>query len=601
MKVLFFTITVLLQIIFHHLHGFTFTGDPSILYTIGMPFPSNHLFDIKISITNHDPDGKDYVEFQLPVWRPGRYSVLNFASGVQQFDAFDLNGNPLRWEKIDKSTWRIYFNNNNSFDLSYRVFANEFSIRTRGLNDERAFVDASTVLMYAENLRKNPVEIKINVYDDWHVTTGLDRTNISENVFYAKDYDYLVDCPMLIGKQNDFDFYINNVKHTVSFSGNGNYNETTVTEDIKKITECIQNYWGDFPYNHFTFMLVMNPVDGGATEHINSTIINVHPLVFANRENYTRFLSTIAHEYFHTWNVKQLRPKGLNEYNYLKENYSGELWIAEGTTSYYENIFLTRCGFMDEEKFLERLANSIRNDLERPGNYVQSLKESSFDAWIKHSMNSPNKFNSESDFYSKGANVSLLLDLEIRNSSKNKFSLDDVMRRMYKDFPLNKGGYTNNDFLRTCEEYAGKSLNDFFESYVSGVDTLQWAKYLNYAGLDLKTSSEKERTSLGINTRESGDRLYIASIIPGQAGYEAGLDINDEIIALNGFRVRASNLSNRIADMKNGEVVTLTVMRDEELRDFKIILKEIRPIQYKIEKLKRPDWLQKNIFETWLN
>lgn len=566
-------------------------------YTVEMPFPSDHYYFISIAVSDASSVTEDYVDLILPVWRTGRYVILNLSAGISDFAVEDKSGNGLRWEKRDKQTWRV-FNNRADFTVKYRVYANEFNLRTRGLNSEKGFIDPTAVMMYPVPFREKPLSVRIVPYGDWHVTTGLDESSTGKNLFTAPNYDYLADCPILIGIQQDVKFLVEGKEYTVSYSGEGNYNTDTVTKDIKKIVETINGFWKTIPFEHFTFMVSMDVQDNAATEHINSTIINIHPLSFLNKEFYRGFLSTVSHEYFHAWNVKQLRPKGLIPYDYTKENYTEELWIAEGITSYYQNLFLVRSGLMSVDKYLERLSNNIRNYMERPGNFVQSLSEASYDAWIKHFNSTQNKYNAETDYYSKGGNVGMLLDLEIRNSSKNRYSLDDVMRKMYAEFPLSKGGYTNEDFIRISEELAGKDLKSFFNSYVFGVDTLDWNKYLNYAGLNVDVSYDAEKPFHGLSTREQQDRLYVTNIVPNSPAYFAGFDINDEIIALNGYRVRQSNFNNRISDMKDGDEITLTVMREDKLKEIKLTLKDQKQAKYKVEKIKDPDELQVRIFES---
>ncbi|MDQ3021719.1 MAG: PDZ domain-containing protein [Bacteroidota bacterium] len=576
-----------------------YAADPKIIYSVSMPFPSNHLFEVNISVKNFSAD--NFIDITLPSWRSGRYVILNFASGVQEFSADDETGSVLIWSKTDKDTWRVQGNGSSNYKIKYKVFSNEFAIRTRGLNDECGFIDASAVLMFIEKLRFNPLEIKIYPYNGWHVTTGLDNINGSENLFSARDYDYLADCPLLIGNQKDYDFFINEIKFTVSFPSEQIYDTDKVLNDIKNISKEVCDFWGDIPFEHFTYLLISGPFDFGATEHLNSSVFSISPTTFSNKERYNTFLSNCAHELFHTWNVKQLRPKGLDPYDFTKENYSGEFWIAEGITSYYENIFMLKSGYLLPEKYFEILSGNIQNDLERPGNYVQSLYESGFDSWIKHSGNAPNKYIAETDFYKKGSNVGTLLDLEIRNSSGNKNSLDDVMTTMYKNFPLNSGGYTNEDFIKVCEEYTAKDMKDFFESYLYGLDTLDWKKYLNYAGLDLGITYDSPKPSAGFTTRESGEKLIISNIVPGSAAYESGLDINDEIIALNGYRVRSSSLNSRISEMKEGDIIKLTIMREDKLREFDLTVREIKTTKYKIEKIKGQNKFQKKIYEDWLS
>ena len=592
---LFIIPAILLTIVYSNL---ILAADVKRTYTVSMPFPSNHLYEVSYAVENSDMSAGGYLDFSLPAWRSGRYNILDFSSGVQEFSAEDKDGNKLDWAKTDKDTWLVKTKGSNYINIKYKVFSNEFSIRTRGLNDECGFIDASAVFMYAEKLRYSPLTLKVIPFGSWHVTTGLDKLNNEENTFYAASYDYLADCPLLIGNQMDHEFFTNDKKFVVSFPPDLNYDAEKVISDIKTISKAVCDFWGEIPFEHFTYLLISGPFDYGATEHLNSTVFSVSSTTFTNKDRYNTFLSNCAHELFHTWNVKQLRPESMDPYDFTKENYSGELWIAEGITSYYEDIFMMKTGFRTPEKYMEILSVNIQNDLERPGNYIQSLSESGFDAWVKHSGNAQNKYISESDFYKKGSNVSTLLDLEIRYNSGNKYSLDDVMRKMYKDFPLGKGGYNNEDFIKVCEEYNGKSLTEFFSGYLFGTDSLDWKKYLSYSGLELKITYDEEKPSLGISTRESGDRLYISGVNSGSPAYQSGLDINDEIVAMNGYRVRSSSLNSRISDMKEGDEIILTVIREDKLREFKAVLKNIKPVNYKVQKTEDPDELQKEIYES---
>ncbi len=241
-----------------------------ILYSISMPFPSNHLFQVEINVEGYFSNSNQYVDFKLPSWRSGRYFILNFSSGIQEFSAEDRSGNNLSWKKTDKDTWRIE-STNQDFKVKYKVFANDFSLRTKGLNSEHGFVDASAVLMYIEELRHNNLELNIIPYSGWHVTTGLDKITGSENSYSADTYDYLADCPLLIGTQKDYEFFVNGVKHIVSFQGEGNYNADTVINDLSKIVKTEYNFWGEFPYQHYNFIFQLTTQDFGGTEHLNSS------------------------------------------------------------------------------------------------------------------------------------------------------------------------------------------------------------------------------------------------------------------------------------------------------------------------------------------
>ena len=579
---------------------------PSLHYTLGMSKPASHLLEVGLTLDGL-PSHDSTLEFILPVWRPGRYLVLDFAGGVQNFSSMDGDGKPLGWEKVEKSLWRVRTGGAARVSIRYTVYANEFNLRTRGLNEDHAFIDGAAVFMYVEKYRRVPVRLAVNPFGNWHVTTGLDGEGSKgssapdEKRFIAPDYDYFVDCPIEIGTQKDFPFTVEGRRHVLSIAGQGNWNPDTLVRDITRIIKTEKDFWGDYPYQHYLFLVHCAPNAGGGTEHINSTILGTRPFIFKNPDTYRGFLSLVAHEYFHTWNVKQLRPKGIHPYDYTKENYSPELWIAEGTTSYYDNLLLVRAGFMAPDKYLANTAGAVQNDRQRPGNMVQSLAESGFDAWVKYWRGTEQSFNLESDYYSKGANVSLLLDLEIRHRSGNAHSLDDVMRTMYKRFPLSGTGYTLSDFQKVAEEMSGGPLQPFFDRCVYGTTPLPWEECLAYAGLDLVRLDTTLKPWIGLGTTEAGEKTRITQVIAGSPAAAAGLDIGDELLAMNGFRVRTADLTERINQLAEGEEVTLTVFRTDRLREYKVKVARSPVPAYKIVKKTSPTDLQKSIYQAWLS
>ena len=573
-------------------------ASPRIEYILGMSRPWTHLLQVELKLSDL-ASNEPTVDITMPVWRTGRYVIYDFAGGVQDVQITDGSGNPLRWEKTDKTTWRVEKSRISTVVVRYNVYANEFDQRTRGLNDRGALVDGASVFMYVEQFRSLPLTLRVEPYADWHVTTGLEAQRGSKTVFVASNYDQLVDCPLFIGTQKDFDFTAGGKPHVLSIMGEGNYNATTMIEDISKIVEANKEFWGDLPYDRYVFMLQLLPQGGGGTEHLNSTIMQTRPFGFNNPGSYQGFLGLVSHEYFHTWNVKQIRPRGISPYDYERENYVPELWIAEGTTSYYGDLTLVRAGFRPAGKYLEGLGGRIEYDLSRPGNRHESVTESGFDAWTKFSKEKENAYNAQTDYYSKGEALSLLLDLEIRSSSQNKHSLDDVMRAMYHRFPRTGHGYTVDDFQKVCEEYAGKSFTDFFTDYVEGTKPLPWETVLRHAGLQL-SAKESEGPWVGVSTRGTGDRTIVRLVIEGSPAEKGGLNVGDELLALNGFRVGSNNLSSRIKDFAVGDTVQVTVFRDDQIRKFNICLEQPRSPDYSVERVKEPDPLQKQIYESWL-
>ena len=567
-------------------------------YTVSMPEPSTHFFHVKIELKNISVSQKN-IELKMPAWRSGRYFIFDFSGGVQEFTAVNEKGKSLKWVMTDKSTWLIE-RSGNSVIVNYKVFANDFLSRTRGLDAEHAFINNLAVFMFAPKFYNKPLTLKVIPYDNWHVTTGMDNYNNEPNTFYAPNYDYFADCPLEIGTQTDFSFDVRGIKHTISFQGEANYDKQRLIKDFTIIIEKNFDFWGSVPYKHYTFIVHCTPQSGGGTEHINSTVVGVKPQAFDSEAGYESFLRLISHEFFHTWNVKQLKPAGLTPYDWTKENYTSELWIAEGGTSYYDGLMLVRTGHMSVENFYKEIANGVADERRRPGNKIQPVAHSSFEAWVKFWKRSANSYNSESDYYSKGSHVCIALDMEIRNSSKNEYSLDDVFPYMFKKFPLDVKGYTNDDFRKACEKFAGKSLKQFFEDYVYGVKQIEWEKYLGYAGLVLTHSDSVITPIVGLKCSKNENKIVVEEVIAGSSAEKAGLQSGDEIISVDGSRLSYEDAEKRIKELKIGDKITLTVFRNNRLTEAKLSMEEIKLSNYKVELTQSPTALQKKIYEKWL-
>jgi len=570
-------------------------GAPAISYTLSMPKPATHLFEVEMRVESLP--SAEALDFRLPVWRPGRYMILDFASGVQEFTAFDGKKKPLQWEKTEKSTWQVVTEGAAAVVLHYRVYADEFYLRTRGLNSDHAFVDGTSVFMYLDAFRREPVKLTVRPYKDWHVTTGLQGDGLH---FTAPSYDYFVDCPLELGTQQDFTFQVDGVPHVVSIAGAGNWNADTLVRDFTKIVKEQKEFWGDLPYKRYVFLIECTSNPTGATEHLNSTIIQTRPFIFQDAERYRYFLNTVQHEFFHTWNVKQLRPRGIHPYDFAKENYSRELWIAEGTTTYYEEILMVRGGFNKPDKFLSDLADRIRDDRSRPGNSIEPISETSFDAWVKDSRGTEQQMNAQSDLYGKGANISLILDLEIRKRSSNTHSLDDVMRAMVQRYPLSGDGYTLRDFQAVAEEFAGGKLDDFFKDYIYGVKELPWEELLLTAGIQIAPKDSVKKPWLGIGLYDAGEKTRVSNVVAGSPAEDAGFEIGDELLAVDGYRVRQAGFSERISEMKAGDSLEVTIFRDDRLREIHVKIGSAPIPVYSAAKVKNPSPLQKSTYESWL-
>lgn len=566
-------------------------------YVLSMPNPSNHLFEVSIII--QELTGTS-IALHMPAWRTGRYLIQDFAGGVQGFSVHDETGRALPWEKTDKDTWRIDRRKAKTITASYKVYANEFNQRTRELNGDHAFLDPAAIFMYVDEFRTRPLQLTVIPFGDWHVTTGLEETTPGSNKFVAPTFEYFADCPIEIGNHHDFEFMVDGRRHIISIYGDGNWDKEILLRDFKSIVEANRVFWGRLPYQKYVFQIHCQPNAGGGTEHINSTIMGVRPFVFSNQGSYKGFLGLVSHEFFHTWNVKQLRPKAFAPYDFSKENYTRELWVSEGTTSYFDDLLLVKAGIRDGKFYLDLIARMIGADRSRHGNTVQPLSEASFDAWIKYWKRRQNAEMAESDYYAKGQHVSLLLDLEIRNRSHNASSLSTVMRTMFEQYPPEKG-FTNADFIAICEKFAGGSLDKFFKNYLYGTTPLDWETPLSYAGLTVVHTDSAGKPGIGMTTQDVGDRTRVVSVLPGSPAEKAGIEVNDEIVALNSYKVRSAEINDRIAERKAGQTVHISLFRNDKLKEATVTIDSVVHHSYNIKKITNPTPLQKAIYEDWLN
>lgn len=574
-------------------------AQPTIHYSLGMSNPSTHYFEVGMTLSGL-PTGDATLEVMMPAWRTGRYSIFDFAGGVVDVETSNGKGKSLSWKKTDKQTWRIEKGRETTVSVKYRVYANEFNSRTRGLNDEHGFVDPLSVFMYAPKYARLPLTLTVTPYGNWHVTTGLDEVKGSANTYSAPTYEYFGDCPIEIGMQKDFPFEVDGVEYVWMMAGEGNYDIERIIEDTKKIVLENKKFWGRLPYDRYIFMLHISPSSGGGTEHINSTIMGTRPFTFKNEQAYKGFLGLVSHEYFHTWNVKQLRPAGITPYDFSKENYSEELWLAEGGTSFFDELILVRTGFKTEDEYLRDIGRQIEGDRQRPGNAKQSVTESSFDAWVKFWKGTEQSYNTESDYYGKGLLATMLLNLEILKMSKGKRSFDDVMKAMFERFPVFKKGYTVEDLRDVSEEYAGGPMKSFFADHIYGTKPYPWEQAFAVAGLELVPQGGDPAASMGLSLRDGNAGVSIRGVVAGGAGETAGLSVGDEIVALNGYRVRSSDINARVSESKPGEKMSLTIFRDDRLRTVEITLGADPVPSYSVKRIKEPTETQKISYEKWL-
>jgi predicted metalloprotease with PDZ domain len=568
---------------------------PRIEYFLSMDEPHTHYFEVRIAVSGHK---QEFIDFKMPVWTPGSYLVREFARNVEGFTASAGNNKPVRSEKINKNTWRVYSSGADQVTVSYRVYAFEISVRTPFLDATHGYVQPAAVFMAVDKLQNQPSTLTVKPYREWkEISTGLSPAGKDKWVLAVPDYDILVDSPIEIGNQTIFSFNALGIPHTVAMYGPGNYEKDRLIQDMKTIVEETGKVVGENPNKNYTFIVHNLNAGGGGLEHLNSTTLQTTR--FSYETNYPGFLSLVAHEYFHLWNVKRIRPKALGPFDYDNENYTNLLWVSEGLTAYYDDLITRRAGFYSPEQYLTVLTNGIGTIQNAPGNAVQSLAESSWDAWIKYYRPSENSNNTSISYYTKGAVIGALLDLQIMHSSNGQRSLDDVMRFLYEEYyKKQKRGFTDIEMQQAVEKVAGLNMTDFFRDYIYSTKPIDYNRYLGYAGLRLGETVRNE-PFLGATASPSGGRMTVTAVQRGTSAYESGLNVNDEIIAINGYRVD-SDLNRFITGKKVGERVTMMVNRAGLIQNLEVALLKNPNISYRIEKAPSATPEQEALLRKWL-
>jgi len=535
--------------------------------------PQAHYAEVEMNISGLT---KDYIDLKMPVWAPGSYLVREFARNVEGFSA-TAGGKPAKFEKVRKNTWRVHSSKASDVKVKYRLYAFEVSVRTSFIDDTHAFLSSTGVFMYPDGMLNAPSTVRIIPFKGWSaVSTGLEPVAGQAFTYHSPNFDILFDSPIEVGNQDIFDFTASGVKHTVAMYGGGNYDKERLKVDMAKVVEQATAIYGENPNKHYTFIVHNFATGGGGLEHLNSTVLGASRDGYTDPKTYNGFLDLVAHEYYHLWNVKRLRPVALGPFDYDNESYTTSLWVAEGFTSYYENKIMLRAGFNSRETFVQNLANAVAGVSNTPGAKVQSVAEASYDAWIKAYRPNENSNNTSISYYSKGEVVGLLMDLEIANATAGKKSLDDVMLAMYNEYYKKLGrGYTDAEFKSMVEKISGISFTPFWDTYVNGTAPIDYQKSFGYAGIQVKDENEGNSSPyIGVASKKIEGRIFITAVSRNSAAWIGGLNVNDEVISVDGVPVEVSlERMPVIAAKKVGDVLNVQVGRDGILKDIPLTIK----------------------------
>ena len=571
---------------------------PTVDYHLTVTDAAHHLAEVEI-IFPHMNAGA--MEVKMPVWRSGRYEILDLPKGVRHFSAGNRQGQAYSFEKTDKNTWQINVPEAGQVLVRYQLYANMLSHRVRHIDSTHAYLDASGVFMYSPPLRSAPVNVRLTVPSGWQSRSGMQSTGPHQ--FTAANYDILVDSPIESGIHDFRAFTIDGMEYEIVVWGEGNYQMDQLQADITALHHAAATIWGSYPFERYVYMYHIGDGLRGATEHLNSTIIQWDRFGFYPREQYNKIIGTTAHEFVHTWNVKAYRPAGITPYNYNAENYADLLWMAEGTTSYYDNLLPARAGIYTVEEYLKELSKSIEAHLKKPGRRVMSVQEASFNKWMveDHDRN----LNASVSIYLEGALVSWLMDQRIRELSKDRYSMDDLQNWLFENYEATQKGYTEADVLIGLQTLTGHSFAQFWDDHVRGTQAIDFEQLLAFYGLQFKPpkklkDDEKPKTWIGADTAEKDGLLSVRHVALDSPAWKAGLSAGDTIVALDGYQLKPKSAKQRLESLDAGKSIRLHYFNNGRLLETELtpVLEPVAKIS--IMAVERPSKKQRQRFSDWM-
>ncbi|MES2006018.1 MAG: PDZ domain-containing protein [Bacteroidota bacterium] len=571
-----------------------------ISFTVSVKDAAAHLFHVEMKCEGLT---KESTEFKLSEWTPGYYQLMHYADNVSGFSAGSASGEKLTWEKSTANGWKINTANQSSILLSYDVKATRAFVAGNYLDADRAYISPAGVFLHPANGIHTPVTVTIVPYTGWTaVATGLDEIKNKPFSYSASDYDVLYDSPFLMGKLESLpSFTVDNIPHYFVGYKPGDFDKARFMNDLQKIVATASGIIGDLPYNHYTFLSI-GP-GGGGIEHLNSASISFEgSRMYSSKESMVRIYNFLAHEYFHHYNVKRIRPVELGPFDYDKGSRTKMLWLSEGITVYYEYIVLKRAGFTDADEVLKTFSNSIKDYENKPGRNFQTPADASYTTWEDGPFGrTGDEVNKTISPYDKGPALGIVLDFKIRHETKNKKSLDDLMRALYQKYYKEKGrGFTEDEFRAEAEKTAGTSLVDFFD-YIYTLKPVDYSTYLGYAGLHIDTAVHSLPGAwLGATTRSRNDTLSVSNVEWQSPAWQAGLRNRNVITQINGQPASEKALRDLVAAAKEGDTVKLNFMSAGVPKEAVIPLGTKKEKQYTIQPISNPTALQTAIYKGWL-
>ncbi|KAA5547581.1 M61 family metallopeptidase [Adhaeribacter rhizoryzae] len=569
-----------------------------IYYEISCANPLSSYLQIKTTFTVLQADAPVYL--QLPAWRPGRYELQNFAQKIQGFRIQNEDNNAVVFKKVTKDRWEVQPAYSTKLTVSYNFYARQMDAGGSWIDENQLYVNPINCLLAVVGQEQEPAELKLNIPENWQIACGLKLQN--SNILMADNYDQLVDSPLIASPTLKLASYeVNNIPFYIWIQGDCTPDWDRIIQDFTAFTQEQITLFGEFPVKDYYFLNQILPYKHyHGVEHGNSTVITLGPgeLLMYN-SLYKDFVGVSSHELFHTWNIKKIRPAGMMPYDYSQENYFRTGFVAEGITTYYGDYILARSGVYTAEEYFEELNGVLSKHFNDYGHLNYSVTDSSFDLWLDGYK--PGVPDRKVSIYHKGALAAIILDLEIRRSSNNFYSLDTVMQRLWENFGKKGVGYTDADYQQLVQEIAGTGTEKYFTEIIYGTAPIQQYldKALNYVGCTLIKEDNLNATEArwGFKTNFSNNSaLTVSAIAPESPAYNS-LSLDDELIALNGRKIEG-NISGLLASQSE---ISLTLFRNKQLREIKLQADGKSYFQeYTVRKLPDAKLVDKANFYLWL-
>ena len=589
----------------------------AVRYRVSMSRPHSHLLEVEARFPPAAARGA-CLDALLPVWSPGSYLVREYARHLQDVEAFDAQGSPLRATRVDKRTVRVE-GAHEGCTLRYRVYANELTVRTNHLDGSHAYFNGAALFLYAEPTRALAHHVTVEAPEGWHTFTALPRA--PDGSFVAQDYDTLVDSPFEVGPHTPLRFSAAGVEHELVVWGDSVAEPEHLVDDLRRVVEAEAALFGGLPLQRYLFLLYLTDRGRGGLEHASSTALLFPRAGLQSSRGWEDLLTLAAHEYFHLWMVKRVKPRAFVPVDYAQENYTTLLWAFEGATAYYDNLVVRRAGLMSASRYLTRLGEALSQLHATPGRRVQTLSDASLLSWVKHYRPDENSPNSAISYYLKGEVVCALLDLELRRLSGDARSLDDLMRLLWQRYGDGAGVPEDGveaAALQLLTEAAGKGaaaqLARFFEHALRTTRELDYAPFA-HVGLELrfrvresasdkggsaprlKAGDARPRGWLGLTPRGSAT---VGSVLEGSPAQQAGLYPDDDLVALDGLKVDAASLLARCDERRPGDTVRITLFRRDRLMEVPVVLGTKPADAAYLVRVEQPTDAQRAAFQAWL-